>query len=48
MDDWDIKKIENLIKENSLHVCEETREKIIDLHYFIENKKLRREEKWQG
>jgi hypothetical protein len=48
MDDWEKEKIQKFINENGLKMSEETREYFLDLDYFLKNKKLRREEKWQS
>jgi hypothetical protein len=40
--------LEKFIKENALVMNEETEEWIRDLDYFLSNKKLRREDKWQS
>lgn len=48
MDDWDKAKIEKFIKENKLSKSKETDEWFLDLEYFLKNRKLRREDKWQS
>ena len=48
MDDWSKDKIEKFVEEHNLIQSDETKESIIDLDYFLEHKKLRREDKWQS
>jgi len=45
---WDKSKLEKFIKDNDLKKSEEAEEWIRDLDYFLKNKKLKREELWQG
>jgi hypothetical protein len=44
---WDTRKTVQFIKDNDLKKSKETEECFMDLEYFLENKILRREEKWQ-
>ena len=48
LDEWDASKIIKLINDNNLKKSEETDECFSDLEYFLKNKKLRREDKWQS
>lgn len=48
MDDWDKGKIETFIRENNLNKSEDTDEWLLDLDYFLKQRKLRREDKWQS
>jgi hypothetical protein len=48
MDDWDQSALDEFIKENSLVVDKETQECIEDREYFLKNKRIRRDDKWQG
>jgi hypothetical protein len=48
MDNWDKGKIEAFIKENNLNKSEDTDEWFLDLDYFLKQRKLRREDKWQS
>jgi hypothetical protein len=48
MDDIDRSKLENFIKNNALKTSENTKEAILDLDFFLKNKKLRRESEWQS
>ena len=48
MDNWEKGKIEIFIKEHNLNKSEDTDECFIDLDYFLKNRKLRREDKWQS
>jgi hypothetical protein len=48
MDRWDRSRLEKFIKDNDLKKNEQTKELIRDLEYFLQNRKLRREEQWQG
>lgn len=48
MDDWDKGKIETFIRENNLNKSEDTDEWLLDLDYFVKQRKLRREDKWQS
>ena len=48
MDDWDKGKIETFIRENNLNKSEEADEWLLDLDYFLKQRKLRREDKWQS
>jgi hypothetical protein len=48
MNDWDKAKLDKFIKDNNLTVNDEGAEWIKDLDFFLNNKKLRREEKWQS
>ena len=47
-DDWDEPRIIKFINDNNLKKSEETDECFLDLKYFMKNKKLRREDKWQS
>lgn len=48
MDAIDKKALDSLIKENSLKESADTVELIRDLDFFLEHKKLRREDQWQS
>jgi len=48
MDGWDKSRPEKFIKDNDLKKNKQTEEFIRDLEYFLQNRKLRREEQWQG
>jgi len=48
MDDWDKEKIVNFINEHRLNKGEDADEGFLDLEYFLKNRKLRREDKWQS
>jgi len=48
LDEWDASRIIKLINDNNLKKSEETDECFSDLEYFLKNKKLRREDKWQS
>jgi len=48
MDDWDKIKLAQFIKDNGLMKTSEAEEWIQDLEYFLENRKLRRDDKWQS
>ncbi|MBL0717434.1 MAG: hypothetical protein JJV89_05235 [Desulfosarcina sp.] len=48
MVNWEKGKIEIFIKEHNLNKSEDTDECFIDLDYFLKNRKLRREDKWQS
>jgi len=48
MDGWDKSRLEKFIKDNDLKKNKQTEEFIRDLEYFLQNRKLRREEQWQG
>jgi hypothetical protein len=43
-----IRDFEKFIKDNDLKKSKETDEAILDLQYFLKNKKLRREDQWQS
>ena len=43
-----IRDFEKFIKDNDLKRSKETDEAILDLQYFLKNKKLRREDQWQS
>src|SRR5260221_8528400 len=45
---WDKAQFEKLIKDNDLKHSPETDECLLDLEYWMQHKKLRREDKWQG
>jgi hypothetical protein len=45
---WGRSELEKFIKDNDLKKSEETEAWIRDLNYFLENKKLKREEQWEG
>ena len=47
-DGWDKNRLEEFIVEHGLTKDENTSEWLSDLDYFIENRKLRREDKWQS
>ena len=47
LDEWNRAKIDSFVKDHSLVLNDETKEWIKDLEYFLANKKLRREDKWQ-
>jgi hypothetical protein len=48
MDDMDMGKLDNFIKNNALKRSKATDEAILDLDFFLKNKKLRRENEWQS
>jgi hypothetical protein len=48
MDGWDKSRLDKFIKDNRLEKSEQTEDWIRDLEYFLKNRKLRREEQWQG
>ena len=48
MDHWNKETIEKFINNQKLIESNETKETILDIDYFLENKKLRRENKWQS
>ena len=48
MDDWDKARIETFIREQSLNKSKDTDEWFLDLDYFLKQRKLRREDKWQS
>ena len=48
LDEWDAPKIIKFINDNNLKKTKETDECFSDLEYFLKNKKLRREDKWQS
>jgi len=48
LDEWNVSQINKLINDNNLKISEETKECFSDLEYFFKNRKLRREDKWQG
>jgi len=48
IDDWNADRIHNFIEENNLIKGEDTDERFLDLEYFLKNKKIRREDKWQS
>ena len=48
MDDWDKSKLDKFIMDNDLKKNEETEDYFRDLDYFLQNKKLRREDNWQS
>ena len=48
MDNWDKNKILEFLKKEKLNKDKETEEDFLDLDYFLKNKKLRREDKWQS
>jgi hypothetical protein len=48
MDEWDKGKIETFIKEHNLNKSKDTEEWFLDLDYFLKQRKLRREDKWQS
>jgi hypothetical protein len=48
MDGWDKSRLEKFIKDSGLKKSEQTEELIGDLEFFLKNRKLRREEQWQG
>ena len=48
MDQWDEQRVEKLVKDNALQKNHAVEEAILDLQYFLKNKKLRREEEWQS
>ena len=43
-----IQDVEKFIKDNDLKRSKETDEAILDLQYFLKNKKLRRDDQWQS
>jgi hypothetical protein len=47
LDEWNKAKIDSFVKDHSLVLNDEAKEWITDLEYFLANKKLRREDKWQ-
>jgi hypothetical protein len=47
-DDWDAKAFEKFIADNDLAEDEETRQWLLDLDYFRQNRKLRRDDHWQS
>lgn len=47
-DDWNAQNVIQFIKDNDLNKSTETDECFLDLEYFLKNKKLRREDKWQS
>ena len=48
IDVWDLKRVRQTLKENGIEPDGELKEAILDLEYYLENHKLRRESKWQG
>lgn len=48
MYDWDKSKIEKFINEHNLTKSDDTNEWFLDLDYFLKQRKLRREDKWQN
>jgi hypothetical protein len=48
MDDWDKEKIVSFITKHDLNKGKDTDECFLDLEYFLKNRKLRREDKWQS
>jgi hypothetical protein len=48
MDNFDMSKLDDFIKDNGLKKSKETDECILDLNYFLKNRKLRREDNWQS
>lgn len=48
VEDWDLKRVRQALKENEVEAEGELKETILDLEFYIENHKLRRESKWQG
>jgi len=47
-DDWDAKAFEKFIADNGLKEDEETKQWLLDLDYFRDTRKLRREDHWQS
>lgn len=47
-DDWNAQNVIQFIKDNDLNKSTETDECFLDLEYFLKNKKVRREDKWQS
>lgn len=47
-DDWNAQNVIQFIQDNDLNKSTETDECFLDLEYFLKNKKLRREDKWQS
>ena len=48
MDTWDRSTVDAFIRENGLTITPETEECFLDREYFLKNRKLRREDKWQS
>jgi hypothetical protein len=48
MSDWDKARLDQFIKDNDLQVSNDGAESILDLDFFLKNKKLRREDQWQS
>jgi hypothetical protein len=46
--DWNLGRVHQILKENEIEQECELKETILDLEFYLENKKLRRESKWQG
>ncbi len=46
--DWDLERVNKAISENEIELEGELKEAIFDLEFYKDNKKLRRESKWQG
>lgn len=45
---WNINRARKIMKENAIESIGELRETILDMEFYEKNKKLRRENKWQG
>ena len=45
---WDKRQLDQFMKDHSLQVNSDGAELILDLDFWLQNKKLRREEKWQS
>ena len=45
---WDINRVRKLLKDNAIEEKGDLKDAILDLEYYEKNKKLRRENIWQG
>ena len=47
-EEWDLDRVRKILDENKIEPDGELKEVILDFEYWEKDKKLRRENKWQG